>query len=81
MGSSPVSCTFCRIGVDYMNKLDWCRANAPEAMLVCDDSELLQLMSGAYEILAHLRKEFESGTLSNYADYKRRLEECKQSKM
>lgn len=32
-----------------MTKLEWCRANAPDAMLSCDDNELLQLMSGAYE--------------------------------
>lgn len=32
-----------------MTKLEWCRANAPEALQSMNDDELLDLMSGAYE--------------------------------
>lgn len=32
-----------------MTKLEWCRANAPDAIKSLDDEELLDLMSGAYE--------------------------------
>lgn len=32
-----------------MTKLEWCRANAPEALKSMDDAELMDLMSEAFE--------------------------------
>lgn len=48
-----------------MTKLEWCRANAPEALKSMDDAELLDLMSEAYELFCNDKETIDPSELES----------------